>query len=452
MAKLTLSDLTSGYSAVAVINANNALIEAALENTLSLDGTEPNVMDDELDMGGFRITNLAEPTSSTDAVRLVDVANIVAGGDINISATVAWDDVTSVPALVDDIGDLSDPGGDRILFWDDSAGIVTFLTAGTGIDITGTTISSSVSSVAWDDITSVPALVDDIGDLSDPGADRLLFWDDSAGNVAFLTASTGLAITTTSIALSHLGIQNLTDPNADRILFWDDSAGIVTWLTAGGGLTITGTSIETDMLGIQDLSDPGADRIIFWDDSAGAAAFLSVGTGLAITTTTLDLNATLQSFGALTDPGADRITFWDDSAGNYADLEPTGHLSITGTQIAYASTTGSFTGTLTGTDQGGTFTGTIKYSINGNVVTLEIPVIQDTANSTAHTITGAPAALFPATAQNCIGVTTNNSVDAFGKIRVETTGVLTLFNVLNAVFAGTGEEGVGACSITYHLS
>ena len=37
---------------------------------------------------------------------------------------------------------------------------------------------------------------------------------------------------------------NLTDPNADRILFWDDSAGAVTWLTAGTGLTITGTTIE----------------------------------------------------------------------------------------------------------------------------------------------------------------------------------------------------------------
>lgn len=35
---------------------------------------------------------------------------------------------------------------------------------------------------------------------------------------------------------------NLTDPNADRIAFWDDSAGAVTWLTAGTGLTITATS------------------------------------------------------------------------------------------------------------------------------------------------------------------------------------------------------------------
>lgn len=36
---------------------------------------------------------------------------------------------------------------------------------------------------------------------------------------------------------------NLSDPGGDRILFWDDSAGAVTWLTAGSGLTITDTTI-----------------------------------------------------------------------------------------------------------------------------------------------------------------------------------------------------------------
>ena len=39
-------------------------------------------------------------------------------------------------------------------------------------------------------------------------------------------------------------IAALTDPNADRILFWDDSAGTITWLTAGTNLTITGTQID----------------------------------------------------------------------------------------------------------------------------------------------------------------------------------------------------------------
>lgn len=40
-------------------------------------------------------------------------------------------------------------------------------------------------------------------------------------------------------------IVNLTDPNADRVLFWDDSAGSGAWL-AFSGLTITGTTLAVD--------------------------------------------------------------------------------------------------------------------------------------------------------------------------------------------------------------
>jgi hypothetical protein len=39
-------------------------------------------------------------------------------------------------------------------------------------------------------------------------------------------------------------IAALVDPNADRMLFWDDSAGSYAYLTAGTGLTITGTTID----------------------------------------------------------------------------------------------------------------------------------------------------------------------------------------------------------------
>jgi len=38
----------------------------------------------------------------------------------------------------------------------------------------------------------------------------------------------------------------LVDPNADRILFWDDSAGAITWLQPNSGLSISGTTIGID--------------------------------------------------------------------------------------------------------------------------------------------------------------------------------------------------------------
>lgn len=70
MAKLTLSDVTNltgdPVTAASAINVNNALIEAALENTLSRDGTSPNAMSANLDMNSFRITNLPDATLPTE--------------------------------------------------------------------------------------------------------------------------------------------------------------------------------------------------------------------------------------------------------------------------------------------------------------------------------------------------------------------------------------------------
>ena len=63
-----------------------------------------------------------------------------------------------------------------------------------------------------------------------------------ANNVSI---SGGAVTGITDLALADGGTgASLTDPNADRILFWDDSAGSTAFLTAGTNLTITGTTID----------------------------------------------------------------------------------------------------------------------------------------------------------------------------------------------------------------
>jgi hypothetical protein len=48
-----------------------------------------------------------------------------------------------------------------------------------------------------------------------------------------------------SVAQSALGTgSTLTDPGGDRIVFWDDSAGAATWLQLGTNLSITGTTLD----------------------------------------------------------------------------------------------------------------------------------------------------------------------------------------------------------------
>lgn len=82
MAKLTLADvgnLIDGPTAQGVINANSALIETALENTLSRDGTSPNTMSAPLDMNSNAIVNLPTPIGPTSPLRLEDLTDFIGG-------------------------------------------------------------------------------------------------------------------------------------------------------------------------------------------------------------------------------------------------------------------------------------------------------------------------------------------------------------------------------------
>lgn len=178
--------------------------------------------------------------------------------------------------LVEDIHALADPGADRILFWDDSAGAAAFLTvtpATGGIEITGTDLRLDLDSLT----TATLA-----------GGDEIAFADASDTGLAKKATITALA-TRLETDLQH---DNLTGFVADEHVAHSSIS-----ITAGAGLTGGGTidsnvSLAVSLLGIQSLADPNADRILFWDDSAGAAQWLSLGTGLSISTTTLNAEVT----------------------------------------------------------------------------------------------------------------------------------------------------------------
>ena len=84
MAKLTLTDITSGYQSPSTINDNNAAIEAALENTLSRDGTSPNTMSAPLDMNSQAINNLPDAVSNQQPITLSQAASL-ASVDVSLS-------------------------------------------------------------------------------------------------------------------------------------------------------------------------------------------------------------------------------------------------------------------------------------------------------------------------------------------------------------------------------
>lgn len=85
--------------------------------------------------------------------------------------------------------------------------------------------------------------------------------------------------TDVSLADGGTGV-SLTDPNADRIMFWDDSASAVTWLAPGAGLSITGTTLNAGAVMVtvgttaSPITDPSTARpsgaaAVYWICASG---------------------------------------------------------------------------------------------------------------------------------------------------------------------------------------
>lgn len=139
--------------------------------------------------------------------------------------------------------------------------------------------------------------------------------------------------------------------------------------------------------------------------------------------------------------------------------------TLNATQLYVAGTplfqVGTFTGTFTGMTAG--TTGTVNYSIVGNVATLDFETITGTSNTTAMTMTGLPAALQPATmnpflacnledsglnVEGCAQVTANSGTITF--FRGVVSGTALTHSATG--FTASGVKGVNRTTLTYLLT
>ena len=98
--------------------------------------------------------------------------------------------------------------GDKIVFWDESEVKLTYLNVGPGLNLIGNTLSSDIQG-------SITLTVEnEIGDI---------FSASSNGYNATFTADSA---------------------GSDKIVFWDQSANKLTYLTVGSGLTLSGTTLS----------------------------------------------------------------------------------------------------------------------------------------------------------------------------------------------------------------
>ena len=113
---------------------------------------------------------------------------------------------------------------------------------------------------------------------------------------------------------------------------------------------------------------------------------------------------------------------------------------------------GSFT--FTGTGLTTSPTGTAYYTKIGNQVTVKIPNITGTSNTTACTLTGLPAALRAETAYVFWARVYNNSSTSFGMLYgAHDTAVTVYWNAATDAFTASGTKGItDNLSITYTLA
>lgn len=203
------------------------------------------------------------------------------------------------------IAGLADPGADRILFWDESANTYAHLTVGSGLTITGTTITSSGgggATAALDNLASVAintSLISDTDNTDALGSAAIGWSDLFLGSGAVINFNAGdVTLTHSSNALTIAGGDFVSTGiiKADTFHIQDSTntyhgiLGITDAMTANRNVNlILGDATRTISLSSDFTlpADPNADRILFWDDSAGATAYLEIGSGLSVTGTTL---------------------------------------------------------------------------------------------------------------------------------------------------------------------
>jgi hypothetical protein len=143
----------------------------------------------------------------------------------------------------------------------------------------------------------------------------------------------------------------------------------------------------------------------------------------------------------------DRIRFSNNATNITSTVSGGGGTFLWGTTIPASSYTGTLTG-IAGTDP----TGTVQYSVNGDVVTLYIPSISGTSDTTAATLTGMPTVIRPKTAQTVFGLVTDNGTAAVSQMTIGTNGTITLYHGTSATFTSSGTKAVGPCTVSYRLT
>lgn len=243
----TIANLQNETSVVATINANNVLIEEALDAVLYREGTgseSDNAMDSDLDMNANRILNLPEPVADQEPARKVDLEDWLA--DAEAAATAAETAQTAAEAAQ-----------------------TAAETAETNAETAEAAAEATLTAIeAFDNTPTIGNLLDVT--ITNPQDNEGIIYD--SGTEEWVNGNPSATVTT----LNDVGDVEITSAQDGDVLSWDSGAG--DWVNsalASAGWAVVGTwthSVNVTNVEFTDLEDYSEIIVIFRGITCSGAA------------------------------------------------------------------------------------------------------------------------------------------------------------------------------------